>query len=293
MKKFLIIGDSESLTGEPERIAEFKDYLGQIVEGSGTVATVMFDKIVFELARGRFEATVPGTDVDLKDYDALYVRGNRTLGSIVSRFAKFHNIPCINDYSLYYSGTKIAQTMIFLEEDVDFVPTYYARDKQALKSYMMEKVGCPFIFKTDSGSHGDSNYLIRDEADVDKVLAEEPDVDFLAQDYCPNDRDYRLLMVGDKSLLFERRGQAGSHLNNTSKGGSAALLPNDTLPPEIYIEASRLAKRLGLIIAGFDIVPKLDTDELYFLEINSQPQLRTGTLLEEKKALIHDLFESF
>jgi glutathione synthase/RimK-type ligase-like ATP-grasp enzyme len=191
---------------------------------------------------------------------------------------------------MYYSGSKVSQTLVFLEENVDFIPTYYANDSRVLTAYVANKVGYPYILKANNGTQGNSNYLVQSVEDAERILAGEPDIDFIAQDYCRNDRDYRLLMVGPAKLVFERRGQAGSHLNNTSKGGSAQPVPEDALQAHIVPQAQAIASRLGLVVAGFDVVPELETGKQYFLEVNSQPQLRTGMLLEQKQALVRELF---
>ena len=272
---------------------DFADFLAKTVGDLGTVDSVNIDQVVFEIRKGSFEATVPAGGFDLKSYDAIYVRSLRTLGAYISQFAAYHHIPCINDYSRYYSGTKVAQTLVFLKADVDFIPTYYAVDNQLLATYMADKVGYPYILKADNGSQGRSNYLVHSEAEVTEALRNEPGVDFIAQEYCPNDRDYRLLIVGDSKLVFERRSTNGTHLNNTSMGGTAAVVEHTVLPPLVVSRAHELAQELGLTIAGFDVIPKLGTDEFYFLEVNSQPQLRTGMLLAEKQKLVHDLFASF
>jgi glutathione synthase/RimK-type ligase-like ATP-grasp enzyme len=141
------------------------------------------------------------------------------------------------------------------------------------------------------GSHGDSNYLIKDKDHAEKIIKEEPETEFVAQEYCPNDRDYRILIIGNKELIFERRGGVDTHLNNTSKGGLAKIAEDD-LPKDIVSKARQLALGYNLTLSGVDTMPKLDSDEYYFLEINFQPQIATGVLLDEKKLLITELLKS-
>lgn len=293
MKKFLVVGDRSQAKDGLQRKHAFGEYLRDTVSDFGVVDIVPIDKIVFDIRKGSFEALVPSEGIDLKTYDAIYVRSLRIFGTYVSQFAAFHNIPCINDYSRYYTGSKMAQTLVFLKAGVDFLPTYYAVDNHVLATYAAHKVGYPFILKADNGARGESNYLIKSETELGQTLEAEPDIDFIAQDFCRNDRDYRLLMIGSSRLIFERRGKPDTHLNNTSKGGAVSLVNDDELPPYILTEARTLAEQLGLTIAGFDVIPKLGTNEYYFLEVNSEPQLRTGMLLEEKQRLLRALFSSF
>jgi glutathione synthase/RimK-type ligase-like ATP-grasp enzyme len=293
MKRYLIIGDNSTVADEPERIRAFRDFLTETLGTDTKVDTVFYDELVFGLVKDSFTIVAPAKDIDLGDYQAIYLRGKRVQEYFIAKFCAVHSIPCINDYSMFYNGNKLAQTVIFYEVGVDFLPTYYAADQDLLIRYAAEHFGYPYILKANKASHGDSNYLIRNEQEAKRAIIQEPMADFIAQQYCENERDYRLLLVGDDALLFERRASTETHLNNTSKGGVAAALPLEELPEEIRSEAKLLAQELGLRIAGFDIIPRLGTNELYFLEINLQPQLRTGALLPAKQALLRTLFESF
>lgn len=292
MKKILIIGDNGIVSEEPTRIHAFEEYLSGTLGDSYSIDTMFYDDIVFSMAKGVFSAAAPTKNINLGQYQAIYLRGKRADEYFIAKFCAFHNIPCINDYSMFYSGNKLAQTVVFLEQGVDFIATYYSANQKLLVEYAGETLGYPFILKANKASHGDSNYLIKSAKEAQNALQQEPETDFIVQEFCPNECDYRLLLVGDEALLFERRAGAGTHLNNTSKGGSATAIDTGRLPEQTILEAKQLAKKLGLKIAGFDIIPKLGTAELYFLEINFQPQLRTGALLAEKQALIRSLFAS-
>lgn len=292
MKRILVVGDSAFTTNQAHNKDEFGDFLRETLTGTAIVDTVSVDKIIFTIRKGEFEAIAHDEGINLRNYDAIYVRSLRRFAYHVSQFAKYHGIPCINDYSMYYTGSKSAQAVIFLQAKVDFIPSYYAVDTAVLVEHMAATVGYPYILKANNGAQGNSNYLIRTQEDAMKVLREEPNEDFIAQEFCPNDRDYRLLVVGDSTLVFQRQGQADTHLNNTSKGAVASAVSADLIPAHMRDEAKAICRTLGLTVAGFDLIPNIETGKIYFLEINSQPQLRTGALLEEKQKLIRDLFES-
>jgi glutathione synthase/RimK-type ligase-like ATP-grasp enzyme len=209
----------------------------------------------------------------------------------LSRYCAWSNTPCVSDYSIYTPADKVAQAVLFLEHGVSFLKTLYIPDHAHLIAEAEDIFGYPYILKDGMGSHGDYNYLIHSRQEAEKIIAADKTLDFLAQAYCPNDHDYRLLIMGKEYLLFERRGGAGSHLNNTSKGAQATKVPND-LPASIIRQSQELADSLGLMLAGVDIMPHRETGELYFLEVNLQPQLRTGAFLEDKKLLIGKLIEN-
>lgn len=295
MKHVLIVAGMSTIPEYIENAQELDDYMSDTLQGVADCTVTFLDDIAYTMDNGEFNAYDTRNKRDLKEYDAVFIRarGIKSFMShayYLSHYCKFQGIPCPNDYSNYYSGTKISQTIIFLEEKAPFLKTLYTVHNKELIQLAQKTFTFPYILKAVSASHGDSNYLVRDQDHAEQIIAKEPDADFMAQEFCPNDRDYRLLLMGDEYLLFERRGPADSHLNNTSAGG-AATVSHDALPPHIIAKAQDVAKRLGLSISGPDIMPHLETGEFYFLEINSQPQLRTGALLEEKKTLLRSFFE--
>lgn len=289
--KILLVGGYSDHPNEVESLSEMTEYLREV---GATVDAIHLDTIVYDLAPGSFTATSSMTDQPLNGYDTIYIRGPRmralsTDAYYLSRFCVLNSIRCVNDYSLYYPGTKLAQAMLFYEHGMPFLRTIYTRSARELTHYAQQKLGLPFIMKTNVGSHGDSNYLLRSSEDIERAVADEPDTDFLAQEFCQNDRDYRILTAKESELIFARRGQPDTHVNNTSKGGEAEIASAGEVPDKIIRQAHSIARALNLEIAGVDVVPRLNTGDFYFLEVNSQPQLRTGAFLSEKKALVRSL----
>lgn len=261
------------------------------------ILTTSLGQLQFDLRPGDFSAQVINQDLDIKSVDCVYIRGPKiklqssAYAYYLSRYCVWNHIPCINDYSLYYPGTKVAQTLVFMEVGVPFLRTIYTTDKYQLIKYAKATLGYPHVLKASTGSHGNLNYLVRSSQEAIKIINRDPAVDFLAQAYCPNDHDYRLLLAGEFYLLFERRSPGGSYLHNTSKGGIVRKT-NHKLPTAIMKGSRDIADKLKLMIAGVDIIQHIETRELFFLEINSQPQLRTGALTEDKKALLRQFFNS-
>lgn len=256
---------------------------------------VRFDHLVFALAPGKFSITDGRTGTELSSYDLIIFRGkirrSSRLAYIVSRYCALTNTPAFNDYSNYRPSSKLAQTVLFYEQQVPFIETYYAQNGDYLKQAVAANLTYPLILKDNYGAHGYHNYLVKDEAQLNTILAENPDIQFLAQRYHPNAGDYRVLIVGDQEpLQIWRQAASGSHLNNTSQGGSGTLV---TELSEQMIDSSRqLAEALKMSIAGVDLLRSTDNDELYFLEVNSQPQLLTGAFTDEKAAMVAQYLET-
>jgi glutathione synthase/RimK-type ligase-like ATP-grasp enzyme len=252
------------------------------------------DDLRYIIAPGSFQVYDTRNKVNLDEIDIVFIRGLERVSVssayYLSRFCVWSNKSCISDYSAYMSPDKVTQNILFLEYGAPFLKTLYCPDNSRLIFEAEKTFGHPYILKALIASHGDHNYLIRSRQEAEQILADDQGIDFLAQEFCPNDHDYRLLILGKRHLLFKRQGGDRTHLNNTSKGGRAIQVSR-VLPEQIVDQSEELAKALGLMIAGVDIIQHRDTGELYFLEVNVQPQLRTGAFLPEKKVLIRKMFE--
>ncbi len=297
MKKIHLVGGVSTDPVDYESFTQLRAFTHNVLSEQGQIYSTFLDKIVYTIEPGKFSAFDTYNNVEIGDSDVIYIRGpqmrlSSAYAYYMSRFADWHNIDCVNDYSLYYPGTKFAQAIYFLELDIPFLRTVYSVDKDLLVECVADTVDFPAVLKTNVGSHGDANYVIKSVDDMKSLLATEPKADFLLQEFCENDRDYRLLITGKEMLLFERRGDVSTHLNNTSKGGQATKLPIETLPSDIVQHAVSVSQKLKLMISGVDIMPRYGTNEYVFLEVNSQPQLRTGALLDEKKQILQDLFHA-
>jgi glutathione synthase/RimK-type ligase-like ATP-grasp enzyme len=292
VKILCVSGDS---AGQPSHGFD-KSLRGLFADDQHTILGTTFDRLIFDLGNEDISFHDVPNDVASKDIDCVFIRGqnvraNSAVAYYLSRFCRHHNIPCINDYSGYYPATKFAQNIVFAEHEAAILRTLYAVDKASLLLAAEQTFGYPYILKDNTGSQGDYNYLVNSIHQAEEIISKDSDIDFLAQAYCQNDRDYRLLIVGDQELVFERRGGSQSHLNNTSKGGEATLVKN-ALPEHVIRKSREIAHTLGLTLAGMDIMPDLSSDRLYFLEINIQPQLFSGALLNEKRLVLQRFVES-
>jgi glutathione synthase/RimK-type ligase-like ATP-grasp enzyme len=262
----------------------------------GTGYKVRFTRITnlqLIVGTGNLEIYDAAHHISLREMDLIALHGqirhDRDMAYALSRFCAWHHIPSFNDFSGYFPGTKVGQAVVFAEHGVRIPTTVFAMDQERFLACIEKELGYPCIVKNADGTQGKSNYLVRSPDEARQKLRAEPGITFIAQEYCPNDRDYRLILTPGQQLAFERRGPADSHLNNTSQGGSATIV-TDRIPAEVIGQSRAIAKALGLTLAGVDIMPHLKTGEFYFIEVNSQPQLFTGALLEAKEPLVKGLF---
>lgn len=101
-----------------------------------------------------------------------------------------------------------------------------------------------------------------------------------------------LVFDGTASLVIRRIGDGSSHLNNTSQGGAAEIVPLDEVKPHVLEVAERAAKLLRLQVAGVDVMFDERTGEAYFIEVNNAPQISSGSFTDEKASLYAKMIRS-
>lgn len=292
MRKIMVVGTSESIESPAVTIDQLSSEVQLLVGEDARVSATYLDQLVLSAGMRDLSIFDPASGSNLLDYDLVMLRGPKMrayseLAYSVSKMCNLSGIALLNDFSMYYAGTKYMQALVFKELSLPFLRTIYSRDFTTLVAWAEKELKYPYILKDNMGSHGEANFLIESREDAMDARHSTPTCDYIAQEYCPNDRDYRILLVGDKELVFERKGDSSSHLNNTSKGGTAKSA-DQALPLNILRDARYLAKYLKLGIAGIDVMPDLARRNFYFLEINSQPQLLTGAMLSSKRTLLKE-----
>jgi ribosomal protein S6--L-glutamate ligase len=157
----------------------------------------------------------------------------------------------------------------------------------------------PVVVKlSQGGRHGMSTFWLRGEPDLAELLEKSKDFEgkqrrgFLIQKYIKNDGDYRLFVVGYKTLGgFKRAPKEEKVVMNKSVGKSQIL---ETVPVEIAAEAEKAALALGVEVAGIDLVVDQATGKPVVIEVNEAPQFkvfekRTG--INAVKAILEYLKE--
>ncbi|HKR82456.1 MAG TPA: hypothetical protein VJR27_05685 [Candidatus Saccharimonadales bacterium] len=195
------------------------------------------------------------------------------------------------------SKNKLTQYWRFWEAGLPFPVTAFggfgpARDA-LLANLDVLPFGFPLILKGVDATRGQDNYLIQTHEELRQKLAERTDTDFLLQEFLPNDGDYRIIVAGGQPrFAMYRTAAAGTHTNNTSQGGEAALVDMRDISKNILDDAVTAAAAFGRDFAGVDVVLHKDTGAHYFFEVNRSPQIESGKFVEEKaKVLAQYLYD--
>jgi glutathione synthase/RimK-type ligase-like ATP-grasp enzyme len=131
--------------------------------------------------------------------------------------------------------------------------------------------------------------------EFDKVLDKAPLTHtYLAQRFVPSDSLVRVYVTGkEASLALQQKHQPSKnklkrHINRFASSQRAKSIP---VTKDMARTAVNAAQSLQRQVAGVDMVQDKNTHKWYILEVNSAPQLRSGSLINAKAAAIANFFD--
>jgi len=248
-----------------------------------SLVPIHYSQLGMEAKVGEWEITFEGRP--LSEFDLFYFRNvgdqNEAL-PLLLEYSQKHHIPIVDDYLLKVGGAfrkkKSCEAMMLLGDGVSYPKSFFTADRELLKRVVSEWEK-PLIVKSTGGRHGTSTFLIKEMADLERILFGRSAVDFLVQEYIPNDGDYRLFLIGYEVVAgFKREEKEDKLILNRSVGTSKSLAE---IPKLIADEAKKAAKILGVEITGIDCVIDKMTGNPVIIEVNQAPEFyvmekRTG-----------------
>lgn len=239
---------------------------------------------------------------DLKEYDGVFIIGwfkSRKVEELAlgaGTYLQFHGKKVLNSEVIANrSRSKLSQLVHASLNGIKTTKFLAISDVEDLdQHYKNTNFSFPLILKSASASRGDNNYLVNSLEEIREIIKTLPTKIMLIQDFVPNDGDYRVIVMGGEvKLVIHRKSNNVSHLNNTSKGGSANIIDLKDVPQEVLDESIKISKLLKREITGVDMIQHKDTGEFFMLEVNNMPQLSTGSFVEEKANVLSDFLSQW
>jgi len=305
MKKVLIITSRGSAVIDwKEREVYVREFCENVENSLGSdeyqVLYSTFEELYFEVIDGKTAIIDIKNNNDLAEYDFVQLKNWSAftgLASVAGEYLKRHNKSFSNSEVLLCSHVDKNSQMFVMGWAGLPVPNsvYMNADMIAASPEVQEKIiadlGFPLIMKDNDGSRGEKNYLVKDQARMLEILnsgevyarSNKP-VQYIFQSFVPNKGDVRVLFIGleHDPMIFVREATNGSHLNNTSQGGTGTLVPTAEFDVVMVEQSRQAAQALGREIAGVDIIIDEQTKKHYFLEVNTTPAIATGFATEQK-----------
>ncbi len=276
----------------------FRQRLQQEIGDSVEITVAGLKEFRFDIGVEDTKVWIPERNIDVRDFDMAVFRlwsQQPERAAAMTGFLRHKGIDYVDSSVAIGRGSKAASAMARWVAGVSVPKTIFGTNAQ-LRQYMQDpdaELAFPCILKSISGRKGQDNYLIRDATELDSTLDQNPDMEFVLQQYIPNDGDYRFVVFGRYiRRVIHRTADADTHLSNTSQGGNAELGEVKDFSQSVRHDVLRVASMEGVEMAGVDVMFD-QAGQHYVLEVNRSPQILTGAFPEEKLAAFSRFIKNY
>ena len=203
-KKILILSSADTA----ETMAIHDDFIANLQKRIGDKIAIKwcnYHNIDISISGKGTEVTL-ADGCSLKDYDFIYFKSffrYSEVASVIAYYLKQNDIKFVCSELLQHGiDSKLSQLNYLSYAGLPIPSTLFMLKDKWVDSYdkVVEKFGLPFIFKSVDGSTGRENYLIKSEKELKDALEYHKleGLEFIAQEFIPNDSDLRMLIVDDE-----------------------------------------------------------------------------------------------
>ena len=257
------------------------------------------DSLWIEIINNKLIVTDAVSGKDLSEYD--FVDFNwwgraKQYALAAAIYLKRCGIPFLTEnLTSLEASSKIGEMALMSDKGIPLPRTFISGGAQILEAFKDKpRIDYPVIVKGAEAFGGRDNYLVKDYEELVRVIDDNQGVDFLVQEFIPNDCDYRCLVLGDevKLILKRSRNDSKTHVNNTSSGGKGEVVPINSLNEnalKCVLDAARVQGCQQF--CGVDLMFNNETGEPYILEVNQTPEIEEGAEPEKKITALLDYIE--
>ena len=191
--------------------------------------------------------------------------------SVVKQFEILHSKAINTSQAIAQSRDKMRSLQILAGAGIQVPATVLTRTTEGLREAVEAVKGLPVVLKILQGTQGVGVMLVHTPISLGSVMdtLRTLDQDVIIQQFLVEGagRDYRAFVVGDRIVAtMMRTAPQGEFRSNIHRGGEGNQV---TLPKSFERAAIRAAQKLGLEIAGVDLMESNQGPMV--IEVNSSP----------------------
>jgi glutathione synthase/RimK-type ligase-like ATP-grasp enzyme len=245
-------------------------------------------------------------------YSVIYFKSwiaDQEIAIAMANIFDFRNIAFVDQEIKNSASTSKLTEYIRLTKNNILIPDTRAGYSSALLAYLEHnehKISFPCILKKADAARGENNYFIENTNILKKLLSADQNNKsiWILQNFVPNNGFYRVMVYGDKSpiVIFrelkqrEDGNKLKAHMYKPRGGKNATLITNlsDKFITAIREVAVNSAQIMNRQIAGVDLVVDKNTNVIYAIEVNNNPELvKLNTFQKERELGLINFLESF
>ena len=215
---------------------------------------------------------------ELEPYDAVIPRIGASVtfygAAVLRQFEMMGAYPLNESVAITRSRDKLRSLQIMARAGIGLPLTGFAHSPDDTKDLIKLVGGAPLVVKLLQGTQGKGVVLAETHKAAESLIDafRNLDANFLVQEFIKEagGSDIRCLVIGSKVVAaMKRQAKEGEFRSNLHRGGTASLI---RLTPEERSTAVRAAKKMGLNVAGVDLLRSNHGPVV--LEVNSSPGLQ-------------------
>jgi ribosomal protein S6--L-glutamate ligase len=220
-------------------------------------------QVLFGGHRLHFDAVIPRIGASLTFYGTAVVRQFEMMGVFSANESQ----------AIIRSRDKLRSLQLLARAGIGLPVTGFARSTKDIDGLIETVGGAPLVVKLLEGTQGVGVVLAETKKAAESVIAafRQLDANIMVQEFIKEAKgsDIRAFVVDGKVVASMRRqAQEGEFRSNLHRGGTASGI---RLTPEERSTAVRSAKKLGLRVAGVDLLRSNHGPVV--MEVNSSPGL--------------------
>jgi ribosomal protein S6--L-glutamate ligase len=214
---------------------------------------------------------------ELEPYDAIIPRIGASVtfygAAVLRQFEMMGAFPLNESVAINRSRDKLRALQIMARAGIGLPLTGFAHSPDDTKDLIKLVGGAPLVVKLLQGTQGKGVVLAETHKAAESLIEafRNLDANFLVQEFIKEagGADIRCFVIGTKVVAaMKRQAKEGEFRSNLHRGGTATLI---RLTPEERSTAVRSAKKMGLNVAGVDLLRSNHGPVV--LEVNSSPGL--------------------
>lgn len=214
---------------------------------------------------------------ELAPYDAVIPRIGASVtfygAAVLRQFEMMGSYPLNESVAITRSRDKLRSLQIMARAGIGLPLTGFANSPDDTKDLIKLVGGAPLVVKLLEGTQGKGVVLAETQKAAESLIDafRNLNANFLVQEFIKEagGADMRCFVIGGKVVAaMKRQAKEGEFRSNLHRGGTASLV---RLTPEERSTAVRAAKKMGLNVAGVDLLRSNHGPVV--LEVNSSPGL--------------------
>lgn len=215
---------------------------------------------------------------------------------IFSKYLEAKNIPFVDNYHAFTrERNKLIQMFLLATNGINIPKTYYSpiygsnKVRNAIKF-----LNFPIVIKLTNKERGEGVFLAKNRKALCQTLNKNKDEEIILQEFIDNDFDYRILTLGHKTRLGEKRIRMDKKefRNNTCMGAREEFLAASTIPEKIKKISERSSEIMDIQICGIDVIESRK-GKAYVIETNFAPSFTLGDKVSDELNQLADYLKEW